>query len=168
MSGRSPACAGVQFAVWAPNALRVSVVGDFNRWDGRVHPMRSRGGSGVWELFVPGLEGGAIYKFEIRSSLGDLPFLKADPYAFEAELRPKSGSVVASLDGISLERRRLDALAGAARLAGRADFDLRSASGLLAARCGREQSLAYLPRTGRPTDSLRQRAGLHAHRTACR
>jgi len=88
---------GVHFAVWAPNALRVSVVGDFNHWDGRVNPMRSRGGTGIWELFVPGVECGAIYKYEIRSRLGDLPFLKSDPYAFESELRPKSGSVVASL-----------------------------------------------------------------------
>jgi 1,4-alpha-glucan branching enzyme len=90
---------GVQFAVWAPNALRVSVVGDFNRWDGRVHPMRSRGNSGVWEIFIPELKEGIVYKYEIRSRLGELPFLKADPYAFEAELRPKSGSVVAALDG---------------------------------------------------------------------
>jgi len=90
---------GVQFAVWAPNALRVSVVGDFNRWDGRVHAMRARGNSGVWEIFVPELVEGVIYKYEIRSRLGELPFLKADPYAFEAELRPKSGSVVATLDG---------------------------------------------------------------------
>ena len=90
---------GVQFAVWAPNALRVSVVGDFNRWDGRVHAMRARGNSGVWEIFVPELDEGVVYKFEIRSRLGELPFLKADPYAFEAELRPKSGSVVATLDG---------------------------------------------------------------------
>ena len=90
---------GVQFAVWAPNAQRVSVVGDFNRWDGRMDPMRSRGNSGVWELFLPELKEGAVYKYEIRSRLGELPFLKADPYAFEAELRPKSGSVVALLDG---------------------------------------------------------------------
>ena len=89
---------GVHFAVWAPNALRVSVVCDFNRWDGRVHPMRASGGSGVWELFVPGLDEGAAYKFEIRSRLGDLPFMKADPYAFEAELRPKSASLVRSVD----------------------------------------------------------------------
>ena len=89
---------GVHFAVWAPNARCVSVVGDFNRWDGRVHPMNLRGGSGVWELFLPDLEASAIYKFEIHSKLGDLPFLKADPYAFEAELRPKSGSMVASLE----------------------------------------------------------------------
>jgi len=94
---------GVHFAVWAPNALRVSVVGDFNRWDGRVHPMRSRGNSGVWELFIPELKEGMVYKYEIRSRLGELPFLKADPYAFEAELRPKSGSVVSTLDGYGWE-----------------------------------------------------------------
>jgi len=92
---------GVQFAVWAPNAMRVSIVGDFNHWDGRVHSMRLRGNSGVWEIFVPELTAGLTYKYEIRSRLGELPFLKADPYAFEAELRPKSGSVVASLDGYS-------------------------------------------------------------------
>ena len=90
---------GVHFAVWAPNAMRVSIVGDFNRWDGRVHSMRLRENSGVWEIFVPELTAGMTYKYEIRSRLGEIPFLKADPYAFEAELRPKSGSVVASLDG---------------------------------------------------------------------
>ncbi len=58
---------GVLFATWAPNAERVSVVGDFNRWDGRVHPMRARGGTGVWELFIPGLSEGALYKFELRN-----------------------------------------------------------------------------------------------------
>ena len=90
--------AGVQFAVWAPNALRVSVVGDFNRWDGRTHTMRNRGPSGVWELFVPELSEGAIYKYEIRPVSGDSLLLKSDPYAFRAELRPKSGSIVARLD----------------------------------------------------------------------
>ncbi|HEX2715517.1 MAG TPA: 1,4-alpha-glucan branching protein GlgB [Candidatus Acidoferrales bacterium] len=89
---------GVHFGVWAPNARRVSVVGDFNQWDGRAHPMRHRGSSGVWEFFLPGIEEGAIYKFEIRSNSGDAPFLKADPYAFYSELRPKSGSRVANLD----------------------------------------------------------------------
>ena len=57
---------GILFAVWAPNAVRVSVVGDFNRWDGRCHPLRSRGNSGIWELFIPGLPGGTLYKFELR------------------------------------------------------------------------------------------------------
>ncbi len=90
---------GVQFGVWAPNAQRVSVVGDFNRWDGRVHPMRSRGSSGIWEIFLPGVSAGMIYKFEILTRAGHQLLLKADPYAFAAELRPKSGSVVANLDG---------------------------------------------------------------------
>ena len=89
---------GVHFAVWAPNAQRVSVVGDFNHWDGRVHPMRNRGTSGLWEVFIPGLDEGMIYKFEIRSNNQDHPLLKADPYAFYAEVRPKSGSIVANID----------------------------------------------------------------------
>jgi 1,4-alpha-glucan branching enzyme len=87
---------GVSFAVWAPTARRVSVVGDFNLWDGRVHPMRMLGLSGVWELFLPGLSEGAIYKFEILTSLG--PVLKADPYGFYAEMRPKTGSVVFNIE----------------------------------------------------------------------
>ena len=90
--------AGVQFGVWAPNAMRVSVVGDFNQWDGRVNSMRNRGPSGVWELFVPGLAEGAVYKYEIRPISGGPPLLKSDPYGFRSELRPKTGSIVARLD----------------------------------------------------------------------
>ena len=86
--------AGVRFAVWAPNALRVSVVGDFNGWDGRRHPMRSRGATGLWELFIPDIPEGSNYKYEIRPRDHDVPFLKADPYAFAAELRPKTASIV--------------------------------------------------------------------------
>jgi len=89
---------GVHFAVWAPSANRVSVVGDFNRWDGRIHPMRSRGSSGIWELFLPELTEGAVYKYEIIGPDGNILPLKADPYAFRSELRPNTGSVVASLD----------------------------------------------------------------------
>src|SRR5580704_3389733 len=89
---------GVHFAVWAPSARRVSVVGDFNRWDGRVNPMRARGSSGIWELFVPELGEGAIYKYEIIGAEGAMLPLKADPYAFGSELRPNTGSVVARLD----------------------------------------------------------------------
>jgi 1,4-alpha-glucan branching enzyme len=89
---------GVNFAVWAPSARRVSVVGDLNHWDGRVNPMRSRGSSGVWEIFVPELDEGAIYKYEIIGPRGELLPLKADPYGFRSELRPNTGSVVASLD----------------------------------------------------------------------
>jgi 1,4-alpha-glucan branching enzyme len=93
---------GVHFGVWAPNAMRLSVVGDFNSWDGRVNPMRSRP-TGVWEIFVPGLGEGSLYKFEIRSRRGEMLTLKADPYGFAAEVRPKSSSVVASLDGYEWE-----------------------------------------------------------------
>ncbi len=88
---------GVHFAVWAPNAKRVSVVGDFNNWDGRRHAMRVLGGSGVWEIFIPGLWTGDIYKYEIKAKAGNI-FLKADPYGFFGEVRPKTGSRVAYLD----------------------------------------------------------------------
>ncbi|MDP9385569.1 MAG: 1,4-alpha-glucan branching protein GlgB [Actinomycetota bacterium] len=84
---------GTAFAVWAPAARSVSVVADFNGWDGRLHPMRSLGPSGVWELFVPEALEGARYKFEIRTQDGALR-MKADPYAFEAEIPPETSSVV--------------------------------------------------------------------------
>ena len=89
---------GVNFAVWAPSARRVSVVGDFNQWDGRINPMRARGSSGVWEIFLPELPEGAIYKYEIIGPNGNMLPLKADPYAFQAEVRPATGSIVANLD----------------------------------------------------------------------
>ena len=84
---------GTAFAVWAPAARSVSIVGDFNGWDGRLNPMRSLGPTGIWELFVPGLEQGANYKFEIRAQNGGL-LLKVDPYAFRAEVPPKNASVI--------------------------------------------------------------------------
>lgn len=84
---------GVAFALWAPNAVRVSVVGDFNNWDGRLYPMRSMGSSGVWEIFLPDVTEGAHYKFEIKTKSGDLR-LKTSPYAFAMELRPKTASIV--------------------------------------------------------------------------
>ncbi|MCW2291927.1 1,4-alpha-glucan branching enzyme [Pseudomonas sp. BIGb0408] len=86
---------GVRFSVWAPNARRVSVVGGFNGWDGRRHPMRLRQPSGVWELFVPRLGAGEVYKFEILGRDGLLP-LKADPMALATELPPATGSVVSA------------------------------------------------------------------------
>ena len=84
---------GVLFAVWAPNAERVSVVGDFNAWDGRAHPMRVRGGSGVWELFIPDLDAGGLYKFEFRDRQGHI-HLKIDPYATAFQLRPETAGIV--------------------------------------------------------------------------
>ena len=84
---------GVLFAVWAPNAKRVSVIGDFNQWDGRVHPMRVRGGSGIWELFIPELETGHFYKFEIRGQNGDVSD-RIDPYGNHFQKRPYSAGII--------------------------------------------------------------------------
>jgi len=90
---------GTHFAVWAPSAERVSVVGDFNIWDGRRHPMRKRGATGVWEIFIPGLGEGTVYKYEIRGPGGALLPLKADPVGFGSEHAPKNASVVRRIDG---------------------------------------------------------------------
>src|SRR4030095_11684146 len=86
---------GVAFAVWAPTARAVSVVGDFNGWDGRRHAMRRRHECGVWEIFVPDVKAGARYKYEIKSTAGTLLPLKADPFAFHAEQPPMTASIVA-------------------------------------------------------------------------
>lgn len=88
---------GVRFAVWAPGASRVSVVGEFNHWDGRRHPMRARGTTGVWEIFLPGLHEGARYKFEVRTADGTVLPQKADPVGFGAEHPPGTASVVRDL-----------------------------------------------------------------------
>jgi 1,4-alpha-glucan branching enzyme len=103
---------GVAFAAWAPNAQRVSVIGDFNHWDGRVNPMRLRHGVGVWEIFLPNVAPGAIYKYEIKAADGTTLPAKADPYGFAAELPPKTASVVYDLksyawnDAAWMERRQ--------------------------------------------------------------
>ena len=89
---------GVLFATWAPNAARVSVVGDFNRWDGRAHPMRVRGGTGIWELFIPDLQPGTLYKFELRNRDSGHIYLKSDPYGQVFELRPSTASIVRGKD----------------------------------------------------------------------
>jgi 1,4-alpha-glucan branching enzyme len=103
---------GTSFSVWAPAARAVSVVGDFNSWDGRLHAMRSMGTSGIWELFLPGIEAGARYKFEILTQEHDL-LLKADPYAQQAEMPPRTASLItgprhrwSAMDAAWLERRR--------------------------------------------------------------
>jgi 1,4-alpha-glucan branching enzyme len=106
---------GIAFAVWAPGASRVSVVGDFNQWDGRRHPMRLRRECGVWEIFLPGVAPGGRYKFEVKDGAGMLLPLKADPYAFAAELRPATASIVAvppppvAPDAAAPRRNALDA-----------------------------------------------------------
>ena len=102
---------GTNFAVWAPNAAGVAVVGDFNRWDGRVHPMQRHATNGVWELFIPDVRPGMKYKFRVRSAWGE-SCDKCDPYGFAAELPPQTASIVADLDRYAwqdadwLERRR--------------------------------------------------------------
>jgi 1,4-alpha-glucan branching enzyme len=108
---------GVAFAVWAPNATRVSVVGDFNDWDGRRHPMRRRHRAGVWEIFIPGLSAGANYKFELLGPDGTLQPQKADPCAFRQERPPATASVVhgpaspsADLEGWREQRRHANAV----------------------------------------------------------
>ena len=104
---------GVSFAVWAPNARRVSVVGSFNNWDGRRHMMRLRRECGVWEIFVPHLAAGDIYKLEIKTQNGDV-LLKADPFAFRAELRPNTASVVEGMPAVypgTTTRQRANGLA---------------------------------------------------------
>ena len=105
---------GSHFAVWAPNARRVSVVGDFNRWDGRRHQMRKRIDSGLWEIFAPGIREGAVYKYEIADRRGVVQPLKADPFGFAGELRPSTASVVARTDNFTWH----DAAHMAARAAG--------------------------------------------------
>ena len=87
---------GVRFAVWAPDAERVSVVGPFNDWDGRRHPLTSRGASGVWELFVPELRPGTLYKFELRNRAAGTLHLRSDPYGRRFEHRPATASLVES------------------------------------------------------------------------
>ena len=89
---------GVLFIVWAPNAGRASVVGDFNHWDGRCHPMRSLGGGGLWELFIPGLKEGCLYKFEILNRFSSEVLLKTDPYGQQFEFRPNTAAIVVKDD----------------------------------------------------------------------
>ncbi|MBH2019748.1 MAG: 1,4-alpha-glucan branching protein GlgB [Burkholderiales bacterium] len=105
--------AGASFAVWAPHAARVSVVGDFNYWDSRRHPMRLRPECGVWEIFLPGVEMGARYKYEILAANGQVLPARADPYARQAELRPATASIVAAMPALqpsSDARRQANAL----------------------------------------------------------
>jgi len=97
---------GVHFATWAPSAERVSIVGDFNGWDGRRHPMQSRGGNGVWELFIPGLDHSALYKYEIRNRDSGEVLSKTDPYAQQMELRPRTASVISEQSAFDWQDNR--------------------------------------------------------------
>lgn len=108
---------GVNFAVWAPNCYKVAVIGDFNRWDARVHCLQANGDSGIWEIFVPYLKPGCRYKYEVRSHNGGYRAEKADPFAFYAEKRPATASIVCDIteyqwgdDAWMAERARRDPL----------------------------------------------------------
>ena len=129
---------GVHFAVWAPNATRVSVVGDFNGWDGRVHPMRRLGVSGVWEIFVPTAAIGNRYKFELRTAEGAI-IVKADPFGFEFEVPPLSASIV-SRPAYDWGDARVDGPPRGCRIVVRApDGRLRGPSGFLGAEAERRK-----------------------------
>ena len=97
----------MRFAVWAPNAESVTVAGEFNDWDTRRHPMRRRNG-GVWEIFIPGLGEGTAYKYNVRSRFAAYQQLKADPYAFECEMPPKSRIGGLGHREVRVERRGVD------------------------------------------------------------
>ena len=97
--GAHPTKDGVRFAVWAPNAHSVSVVGEFNNWDGREHPMQKDEVTGIWTAFVSGIEHWALYKYELKTAEDSPPFLKSDPYAHAMEIRPKNASLVYDLEG---------------------------------------------------------------------
>ena len=148
---------GVSFAVWAPNARAVSVVGDWNRWDGRVDKLEPVGSSGIWAAIVPEASEGDGYKFEVHGADGQLR-LKADPFAFYAEVPPKTASRIYRSgyewgdDAGSSAAARADPLQGAA-------LDLRGARRVVAAR-------ARLEGARRPARLVRRRPRLHARRAA--
>ena len=153
----------MSFAVWAPNARSVRIVGDFDRWDGRLMPMRSMGASGVWELFVPGIGAGELYKFEILGQDGKLR-LKADPLAFAMQVRPETASRVWDHDLIHVDRRRLDGRARDAQPVSVADGRLRGPPRLLDAQPRR--LVARLPPGGRGARRALPGVRLHPRRAA--
>ena len=140
---------GTSFAVWAPGARAVRVVGDFNGWDGRINPMRALGSSGVWEIFLPGVGPGAHYKYEVVTQQGEVT-LRADPFAFAAEVPPATASIVARS---SYEWRDEEWFAppGEHRPDACPGVDLRMPSGVVAVHPGRRRRVAAvdLPGSGR-------------------
>ncbi len=124
---------GVHFAVWAPNAQRVSVIGNFNHWDGRRHPMGNRGPTGIWEIFIPDLCQGEVYKYEVKSRHDGYLVLKSDPYGFAAEHRPRTASVVWDVTQFSWNDHEWLASAAGAPGARQADCRLRGSSRLVEA-----------------------------------
>ena len=165
--------AGVMFCLWAPNARSVAVLGNFNNWDGRLHPMQSRLG-GCWELFIPGVAAGEIYKYEIRTQQGHC-YQKADPYGFRHEVRPANGSIIEPMDqgrypwsdrSWMAERDSRNPLEQPIAV-----YEMHLGSWMHA---GADAPYiepdgtapAQLPRAGRQTDPVREGPRLHPHRTA--
>ena len=147
---------GIHFAVWAPNADRVSVIGDFNAWDGRVHAMRLLAPNGIWEIFIPDLQDGEKYKFEIRTQAGAL-LGKTDPFGVAFEVPPHSAAIVHDISRYQWRDERWMA----ARRDNHGLTDRPMA--IYEARAGRRQSLPHLPRVGVPARAVREGHGLHAH-----
>ena len=139
----------MRFAVWAPNAHNVSVVGDFNGWDGRCHPMRLHHTGGLWELFIPGLAKGEHYKFEIKGPAGERQPLKADPCRFRDRGAAGDRLCDAWPPGFRLARWRMDHRPRHRRSPQEAGHDLRMPSWVLDARPAGQLSLAVLSRVGR-------------------
>ena len=157
---------GVLFSVWAPQASRVSVVGDFNQWDGRLHQMRKRVDSGLWELFAPGVGEGTNYKYEIVGPNGQLQPLKADPMGFGGEMRPSTASVVTRTDNFTWhDEAHMAARQGAgARSGPMSIYEVHLGSWRRNGWVG----LPFLRRACEPVDSLCGGYGLHPYRAAAR
>ncbi len=157
---------GVHFALWAPNALRVSVVGNFNSWDGRRHPMRSCGPNGFWEIFIPDLGEGEVYKYEIKSRYHGYMVTKTDPYGFYAEVRPDTASIVWDISKHAWndqdwmdnrpQRQSLDAPISV--------YEVHLGS--WKRKPEDKQPLPHLPGTGRRPRRIPRRPRIHPHRTA--
>ena len=156
--------AGVHFAVWAPNAARVSVIGDFNGWDGRRNPMRRRAGVGIWEIFIPGLGEGALYKYELRRRRWSIAAAQGRSPRHRRRAATADGVGGQARGSVHLGRPGLARQPGCRPGGGGADQHPRGPSGLVGARRG--QSLPHLRRAWRPVDPLRDRHGLHPSRAA--
>ena len=155
--------AGTYFAVWAPSAEAVSVMGEFNGWRPGQHPLRPRAMSGIWEGFVPAVGRGAPYKYHVVSRIGGYQVDKADPFAFHGEVPPRTG-VDRVAARVRVERRGVDGAAARPQRAGRAARHLRGAPGLVASHAGGRQPLARVPGDRTVAGRLRRRGRLHPRR----
>ena len=167
----APTCAtvngvdGVNFAVWAPNAQGISLVGDFNGWDARRHPMRKHIPGGIWELFVPGLGEGTLYKYHVKQAHGE-EIDKSDPYGFAAEVPPRTASKVVNLDRYQWHDQEWIADRPQRQALDKPMSFYEVHLGSWRAPRRRSHALALLSRAGPPTRRLLPRNGLHPYRTA--